>query len=387
MSFWWTMGVNQSHEGVRAGAGDHRPRADDRQHRPPGHGRELDHRPVQRDGLAPVQQHHQPARRPRLHQRRSTARRSPACSASTRRASRASRAGPTTRSWRGSWRGKIRGLWIVATNTAHSWINQADATEVLGRLDFLVVQDMYATTETVAHAHIVLPAAGWGEKEGTFINSERRIGLLKKVARAPGRGAGRLLHLPADRRGVGLRRHVRALDDARGRCSQILKELSRGQPCDITGIADYGMLEDRRGIQWPLREGEDVAPQSERRLFEDGRFFHADGKARFIFEEPRAVPEPTDARYPFALLTGRGSSSQWHTQTRTAKSALLRKLVPVAAVRRDQPGRRAHAGPRRRTSGSSSNRGAARCARAPTRPRRAARAAVHPDALRRRRIS
>ena len=118
----------------------------------------------------------------------------------------------------------------------------------------------------------------------------------------------------------------------------LLKELSRGQPCDVTGIADYGMIEDRRGIQWPLREGEDVAPASERRLFEDGRFFHEDGRARFIFEAPRPVPEPTDARYPFALLTGRGSSSQWHTQTRTAKSAMLRKLYPSQPYVEINPG-------------------------------------------------
>jgi assimilatory nitrate reductase catalytic subunit len=223
--------------------------------------------------------------------------------------------------------GKIRGLWIVATNTAHSWINQADAKEVLGRLDTLVVQDMYASTETVAHAHIVLPAAGWGEKEGTFINSERRYGLLKKVSRAPGQALADfyIFRLIAEAWGCG---DMFARWKTPEEVFAILKELSRGQPCDVTGIADYGVIDDRRGIQWPLREGEDVEPRSERRLFEDGRFFHADGKARFIFEAPRAVPEPTDTRFPFALLTGRGSSSQWHTQTRTAKSALLRKLYP-----------------------------------------------------------
>src|SRR5262245_54788696 len=223
--------------------------------------------------------------------------------------------------------GKIKGLWIVATNTAHSWINQADAHEVLGRLDTLVVQDMYASTETVAHAHIVLPAAGWGEKEGTFINSERRLGLLKKVARAPGEALADfyIFRLIAEAWGCG---DMFARWKTPEEVFALLKEVTRGQPCDITGVTDYGMLDDRRGIQWPLRAGEDVAPQSERRLFEDGRFFHEDGRARFIFEAPRAVPEPTDARYPFALLTGRGSSSQWHTQTRTAKSALLRKLYP-----------------------------------------------------------
>jgi len=233
--------------------------------------------------------------------------------------------------------GKINGLWIVATNTAHSWINQADAKEVLGRLDTLVVQDMYATTETVAHAHIVLPAAGWGEKEGTFINSERRFGLLKKVARAPGEALAdfHIFQLIAEAWGCGeMFARWKTPEDV----FALLKEVTRGQPCEITGITDYAMIEDRRGIQWPLREGEDVAPSSERRLFEDGRFFHEDGRARFIFEAPRAIPEPTDTRYPFALLTGRGSSSQWHTQTRTAKSALLRKLYPSQPYVEINPG-------------------------------------------------
>ena len=90
------------------------------------------------------------------------------------------------KSWKGFIAAKSEGLWVIATNTAHSWINQSDAKELLAKLDFLVVQDMYHSTETAAFADLILPAAGWGEKEGTFINSERRISLLKKVSRAPG---------------------------------------------------------------------------------------------------------------------------------------------------------------------------------------------------------
>jgi anaerobic selenocysteine-containing dehydrogenase len=99
---------------------------------------------------------------------------------------------PKTGSWaydkiiEGILGGKIKGLWIIATNTAHSWINQNAVKDILGRLDFLVVQDMYHTTETAQLADLVLPAAAWGEKEGTFINSERRIGVIKKVMPAPG---------------------------------------------------------------------------------------------------------------------------------------------------------------------------------------------------------
>jgi assimilatory nitrate reductase catalytic subunit len=224
-------------------------------------------------------------------------------------------------------RGKIKGLWVVATNTAHSWINQADAQDVLSRLEFLVVQDMYTTTETAQRAHLVLPAAGWGEKEGTFINSERRIGLLKKVARAPGEALADfyIVKLIAEAWGVG--DLFRRWSDPEA-VFQILKELSRGQPCDITGIEDYAMLDTLRGVQWPLREGERVRAQSQRRLFADGRFFHPDGKARLLFDPPRPAPELTSPEYPLVLLTGRGSSSQWHTQTRTAKSAVLRRLYP-----------------------------------------------------------
>jgi assimilatory nitrate reductase catalytic subunit len=225
----------------------------------------------------------------------------------------------------GILRGKIRGLWVVATNSAHSWINQSDAIDVLKRLDFLVVQDMYATTETAEHAHLVLPAAGWGEKDGTFINSERRIGLIKRVAHAPGQALADfyIFKLIAEAWGCGDMFRQWSSPEA---VFKILTEVTRGQPCDITGLTGYDELERLRGVQWPVPEGTPVSPRSERRLFSDGQFCHPDGKARFVFAEPQRVPEPIDAKYPFTLLTGRGSSSQWHTLTRTGKSGVLEKL-------------------------------------------------------------
>ncbi len=223
---------------------------------------------------------------------------------------------------------RIKGLWVIATNTAHSWINQAQAHDILGRLDFLVVQDMYASTETARMADLVLPAAGWGEKDGTFINSERRIGTIRKVAAAPGEALAdfAIFKLVAEYWGCGDQFRAWASPEA---VFQILKRLSAGQPCDISGIADYAMLDERGGIQWPCPADQPPPPpRAERRLFEDGRFFHADGRARFLFEDPRPLPEPPSERYPFLLLTGRGTAAQWHTQTRTAKSAVLRKLYP-----------------------------------------------------------
>ncbi len=222
--------------------------------------------------------------------------------------------------------GKIKGLWVVGTNPAHSWINQNQFRDILDRLDFLVVQDMYHSTETAQRADLVLPAAGWGEKEGTFINSERRIGLLKRVSKAPGEALAdfHIFRLIADRWGCGSMFEKWTSPET---VFQILKDLTQGQPCDISGIEDYADIDRAGGIQWPC-PADDVPQAVERRLFEDGRFYHADGRARFLFDEPRPLPEQVNERYPFLLLTGRGTAAQWHTQTRTSKSAVLRKLYP-----------------------------------------------------------
>ncbi len=272
--------------------------------------------------------------------------------------------------------GKIKGLWVIATNPSHSWIGRGrprreatdrggvapnppppggggkDLDTVLDQLDFLVVQEMFTTTETAQRAHLILPAAGWGEKEGTFINSERRFGLVKKVSRAPGQALSdfNIFRLVAQAWGCG--EMFRAWSSPAA-VFQILKKLSAGQPCDITGIADFEHLDAAGGIQWPWPEAglklqvessrlsgaptiENLPPSTfnhqptrERRLFADGKFFTPDGKARFLFDLPRPVAEPTDDEFPFVLLTGRGTSAQWHTNTRTGKSAVLRTLYPA----------------------------------------------------------
>jgi assimilatory nitrate reductase catalytic subunit len=228
--------------------------------------------------------------------------------------------------------GKIKGLWVMATNSSHSWIDQDNFNRLVDKLEFLVVQDLYPTTETAQRTHLFLPAAGWGEKEGTLINSERRIGLVKKVRRAPGQALSdfNICKLVAEYWGCG---EMFARWSSPEASFQLMKEISRGQPCDITGIADYKHLDDEGGIQWPLPESakDEVKNANERRLFADGKFFHEDGRAKFLFDAPRPVTEPPDAEFPFVLLTGRGTSAQWHTNTRTEKSDVLRKLYPANA--------------------------------------------------------
>jgi len=221
--------------------------------------------------------------------------------------------------------GAIKGLWVVATNTAHSWIHQDKARDRLKKLDFLVVQDMYHSTETAQQADLLLPAAGWGEKEGTFINSERRFGVVRKVRKAPGLALSdfRIFQLIAHFWGCGELLREWSSPEA---VFQIIKRLSSGQPCDISGISDYAALDAAGGVQWPSTTAN---PASERRLFENETFYHSDGKARFIFSDPQAPPDQHDL--PFVLLTGRGSSAQWHTLTRTGKSSVLRQLSPDSA--------------------------------------------------------
>ncbi len=245
--------------------------------------------------------------------------------------------------------GKIKGLWIIATNPAHSWINQDFFASIADKLEFLVVQDAYTTTETAKRAHLLLPAAAWSEKTGTFINSERRIGVSRQVRRAPGQALSdfRIFQLIAHYSGNA---EMFAKWTAPQAVFDSMKECTRGQPCDITGIDGYEEIEACGGIQWPVKESAQCSVLSaqsgsadarlstehlalstssrERRLFEDGRFFTPDERARFIFEDVVEPADKADHAYPLVLLTGRGTSAQWHTETRTGKSAILRKLAP-----------------------------------------------------------
>jgi anaerobic selenocysteine-containing dehydrogenase len=241
---------------------------------------------------------------------------------------------PTQNSWaydqilEGVESGKIKGLWIIATNPAHSWMHQDRFRSLVDKLEFFVVQDMYHSTETAQLADLLLPAAGWGEKEGCFINSERRIGVVRRVSSSPGQALSdfNIIRLLAQSWGVGEMFREWTTPEA---VFRILQRCTVGQPCDITGIEGYDMIQAEGGIQWPYpASAQTTPPERERRLFTDGRFFHPDGRAKFLFESSRPLPEPADKEYPFTLLTGRGSSAQWHTETRTGKSLVLKKLHP-----------------------------------------------------------
>ena len=223
-------------------------------------------------------------------------------------------------------RGQVKGLWVLATNTAHSWGDRGELGGLLDKLDFLTVQDLYADTDTARHADVFLPAAGWGEKDGTMINSERRIGLVKQVRRPPGSALPdfAILRLLAHAWGCGdlFERWTTPEDVFR-----TMGALSAGRPCDHSGVTSYRQLDDAGGVQWPAPAG--AGPWAgERRLFEDGRSFHPDGRFRLVAAEPEPSPTPPTGTFPLTLLTGRGTTASWHTETRTGRSPVLRRLQP-----------------------------------------------------------
>ncbi|GAB1482259.1 hypothetical protein MASR2M78_10740 [Treponema sp.] len=222
--------------------------------------------------------------------------------------------------------GQIKGLWVVATNPAHSWIDSNSLDEVFGKLDFLVVQDLFTTTDTARFADLILPAAGSGEKTGVFINSERRLGIVDKIIEAPEdvRSDFEILKLIA--KAWGCDEMFSKWTDPEA-VFGILRDISAGRPCDFTGVSGYQMLRESGGIQWPFPKGS-TPLDIERRLFSDGSFYTKDGKAQFLFTEPTDTPELVNDEYPIALLTGRGTVVQFHTQTRTGKVEMLNKLSP-----------------------------------------------------------
>lgn len=156
--------------------------------------------------------------------------------------------------------GTIRGLWIIATNTSPSWIRYEGVSHWAEKLDFLVVQDRYASSDLARWAHLVLPSAGWGEKEGTLINSQRRIAVVKKVRRAPGDSLSDFDIFKLIASGWGCSDLFRKWQSPET-VFQLLKLLSAGQTCDLTGIRDYRHLDESGGIEWPYSSADAEAEE------------------------------------------------------------------------------------------------------------------------------
>lgn len=225
-------------------------------------------------------------------------------------------------------KGEIKGLWVVCTNPRHSFSNNEEFKKAMKNLDFFVVQDIYEDTDSSKECDLYLPSVPAIKKEGFLINTERRLSALVPVLEKEEDelsdyeiflGIGEAL-------GMGsLLDKWRTPEDA----FKLLRECSKGMPCDITGIS-YERLRDSKGVQWPCREGEELE-SDERRLFEDGKYYTPSGKAKLIFEDVTENPNATNEEFPFNLNTGRGTVGQWHTHTRTREIQAVTNIVSQKA--------------------------------------------------------
>ncbi|MDB5930425.1 MAG: assimilatory nitrate reductase alpha subunit apoprotein, partial [Polaromonas sp.] len=252
--------------------------------------------------------------------------------------------------------GEIKALWIACTNPAQSMPDQATVRRALERAELVIVQEAFATTATCDWADLLLPATTWGEKTGTVTNSERRISRVRPAVAAPGetrhdwsiavdfgKRLERLLPAPVflppplgEGWGGGSTDNTASqppsqpsprggrsnTTDATSAASLFNyptaesvwnehRELTRGRDLDITGMS-YALLE-QAPQQWPLKEGETTGQV---RLYEDGIFPTASGKASFVNTVYKPVAEQRESRYPFSLTTGR-LRDQWHGMSRT----------------------------------------------------------------------
>ncbi|MGZ8190682.1 MAG: molybdopterin-dependent oxidoreductase [Methylococcaceae bacterium] len=228
--------------------------------------------------------------------------------------------------------GKVKAVWIMGTNPVVSLPNADKVKQALQRCDFVVVSDCIANTDTTALAHVLLPALGWSEKDGTVTNSERCISrqralfkpsgsakpdwwIITQVARRM--GFEQAFHYQSP---VEIFREHAALSGFENNAEHGLRDFDISAFADIDQ-RDYDTLQP---TQWPVNQ---QYPQGRARLFDDGQFFTPSGKAQFIAVTPRTPVNLPDPAYPLILNTGR-LRDQWHTMTRTAIAAKLNQHKP-----------------------------------------------------------
>jgi len=227
--------------------------------------------------------------------------------------------------------GEIKALWIACTNPAQSMPDQATVRRALQRAEFVVVQEAFATAATCDFADLLLPASTWGEKEGTVTNSERRISRVR--AAVPPAGEARhdwqIVVNVARRLEAQLRPGQPSLFpyDTPEAIWNEHRESTRGRDLDITGLS-YATLETDGPQFWPLPQGQTAGKT---RLYEDGIFPTADGRAQFAALPFRPLAEARESRYPFSLTTGR-LRDHWHGMTRTGMLGRLFGHVPEPTV-------------------------------------------------------
>jgi formate dehydrogenase alpha subunit len=211
--------------------------------------------------------------------------------------------------------GKIKALYVMGENPALSDANLHHVMEALEKLDFLVVQDIFLT-ETAALADVVLPAAAFAEKQGTFTNTERRVQMVRQAVNPPGEAKPDWLILQELAYKLGIEWHYETPED-------IFQEIALLTP-SYAGIS-YQRLEEEGGLQWPCTDGEHPGTP----YLHQGKFSR--GKGLFTPVEYRPPAEEPDEEYPLVLTTGR-NLFHYHTGTMTRRSNGINAFKPEEMV-------------------------------------------------------
>jgi assimilatory nitrate reductase catalytic subunit len=233
--------------------------------------------------------------------------------------------------------GKIKAVWIMATNPVVSLPNANQVKRALEKCELVVVSDCIADTDTVRLANVKLPATGWSEKDGTVTNSERRISrqrglfsnagnaqhdwwIINEVAKRMGFEAG----FSYTNQAAIFREHA-ALSGFENSIDSASNSNNRLRDFDISGLKNYSdsQYEDLTPIQWPINAEH---PNGLERFFGDGQFFTSNRKAKILALEPKLPVNLPTNDYPLSLNTGR-IRDQWHTMTRTALASKLNQHI------------------------------------------------------------
>jgi len=226
-------------------------------------------------------------------------------------------------------KGKIKAIWIMATNPAVSLPDSHKVQRALENCEFVVVSDCMRHTDTTKYANVLLPAQTWGERDGTVTNSERRITRQRAFLPSPGEAHADWWIISEVAKRMGYSEHFAFTEAA-----DIFKEHAalsgyKNNPesentirdFDISGLKDlsYKEYDDLEPVQWPVTN---KSRQGTARLFGDGFFYTPSSKARFIAVKHSFPADSLSNEYPLSLNTGR-IRDQWHSMTRTGKSARL----------------------------------------------------------------
>lgn len=229
--------------------------------------------------------------------------------------------------------GRVKAVWIMATNPAVSLPDADKVREALRRCELVVVSDCVERTDTNALAHVLLPAAAWGEKDGTVTNSDRRISRQRAFMRAPGAAQPDwwIISQVAQRLGYVSGFNFTSAHDVFSEHAALSGMQNNGaRAFDISGVATLSRSEFDAfaPMQWPIPSR---GHRGTARLMSDRRFYHADGRARFIATTPRAPANRLDDEFALVLNTGR-IRDQWHTMTRSGKAPRLTSHLPEPYV-------------------------------------------------------